>query len=208
MSTLKKVAATLTLTLFSCGVTLAGGSSPTLSDAQKLDAIDSLHSYEKEFAAQSPQAQLGLPKVAPFVCIDEHEQSCRMQEWLYNDRNRQAPAMFADGKYRVTITFQSKTPHPLKYIEKRGFESIPEAEQADAEHNIFEQHLGQSYSSFKPELVGASSEGATIDIWVSSSEDLLPFVDDPTIQGMHHLNNSALEEGYSESGHSVIRQDH
>ena len=104
----------------------------------------------------------------------------------------------SDGKYKVNVAFDNEESFPTKYAGKLQFESVPESSRPALESQIFEHYLGSNYSSYTPELVTVYRSVVSISILVASSDDLLQFVDDNRVQGIHHIGNASndLEEGY------------
>ncbi len=212
MNTSNKIVVIVTLGVFNTEAVLADGGA-TLNHEHKAYAIESLRTYEESLKTGEikPPVQPSAKQAAPFECVDEHEQSCKTQEWVHNDSiaaSAPEPTMYSDGKYKVTITFareESLPALPILYHGKNKFESTTEAEHETLKNKVFEEHLGLNYWAYDPELVSANSTAAKINIWIRTSDELQRFADDPTIQGMFHINNSQVTEGYSNDGYETLK---
>lgn len=196
----------------------------TLSRDQKMNAIKSLETYDKQSVlvnpqgrpqAQSPSTQTDdivasaetnsevvidevlEVKVPEFVCNENSEQNCEMQQFLNKLENRQPPVFISGGKYKVSVFFSNDNNFPIKYAEKKSFESVSEQNRVDMENRIFEYFLGLDYAFLKPELLNVYYNVVGIAVFVESSDGLNKFLDDPKIQGIYHIgNDSDVEEGY------------
>jgi hypothetical protein len=100
----------------------------------------------------------------------------------------------------VSIAFKNDNRFPIKYVEENDFTSAPASETKELQERIFEHYLGaDDYVSYTPELVSSHHSGVGITIHVKSSDDLMRFLDDDRVQGIHHGGNydRDLEEGYN-----------
>ncbi|MFQ3246050.1 MAG: hypothetical protein ACI9SP_002701 [Arenicella sp.] len=209
---------TFFLTLSSATLGFASAQSSMSAD-QKMAAIDSLRAYEAytlqpkvehsttvkdssgaALAGAAPKPRYPIPqqtaktKVLPFVCDGEGENSCELQAFMHEMENRQEPVLIADGKVKVSIYFKNDNNFPDKYPEQQQFKFYPKAQADEQRNRIYEHYLGADYSSYSPDLLGIDIRVAGIAIFVTSSNELMRFIDDSRVTSMRHLGNSQLEE--------------
>jgi len=196
----------------------------SLSYEQKMQEIDSLRTYvqsSQEAAAVEPapltfQGNVAAPaantplaqqpetsqKISPFACDETSEHNCKVQELMHDMENGQAipreKSFAINGKHRVKIVFENDKNFPAKYAHHESFKSVPKQYEQALKNKIFEHYLGFNHESYNPELRGCNAESLALDIYVESSRELLQFLDDDRVEGIHHAGNYArdLEEGY------------
>jgi hypothetical protein len=196
----------------------------SLSYEQKMQEIDSLRSYVQSSqkaavetqapstfqgngaaaASDAPLAQQPeiRQKVSPFICDEASEHNCKVQELIHKMENGQAiprqKNFVLNGKHRVSVVFENDKKFPAKYAHDESFKSVPPKYEQALKNKIFEHYLGLNYESYNPELLGSNVESLALDIYVESSDRLLPFLDDDRVEGIHHAGNYVrdIQEGH------------
>ncbi|MBL4674109.1 MAG: hypothetical protein JKX81_17750 [Arenicella sp.] len=196
----------------------------SLSYEQKMQKIDSLRAYVQssqkaavaEHAPSTFQGNAAAPaanaplaqqletseKMPPFICDETSEHNCKVQELMHDMENGQAiprqKSFVLNGKHRVSVVFVNDKKFPAKYAHYESFKSVPKKYEQALKNKIFEHYLGVNYESYNPELLGSNVDSLALNIYVESSDELLPFLDDDRVEGIHHAGNYVrdIQEGH------------
>jgi len=156
----------------------------------------------KSIASAQQQVQVNRKSVS-FTCDQTSEHNCELQEFMHDMKHgqnlSQEKSFVSNDRYSVSIAFKNDNRFPIKYVEENDFASVPASETKELQERIFEHYLGSDHASYSPELVSSHYSGVGITIHVKSSDDLMRFLDDDRVQGIHHGGNydRDLEEGYN-----------